>query len=370
MHSFADWIVDNLRFMQTIPPEYAYLIIMVVVSGLLLLVFVAPVAGVLTYVERRVAGKMQSRIGPNRVGPQGVLQFVADGVKLILKEDIIPAAADRSLFRLAPYIVFVGSFLTFVTLPFSQKLIAADLNIGILYIFAVSSLVVVGIIMSGWASNNKWSLLGGMRAAAQIVSYEVPQCLSVLTIILLTGTLSMQGIIKAQGWAPQNWFLFHNPFAFIAFFVYFVSAVAECNRIPFDIPEAESELVSGYNTEYSGFRFGLFFLAEFANVYVISAVAVTLFLGGWHTPFHLPTRVWGLLPSAVNIAGLVTFLIKAFILVFVVMWLRWTLPRLRVDQLMAVSWKYLVPIAFFNLVGTAVWMLLWQERSIAGLIGG
>lgn len=369
MQSFADWIIENLAFLQAIPREYAYFIIILVSGGLLLAFFVAPVAGILTFVERRVAGKMQSRIGPNRVGPQGVLQFVADGVKLILKEDIIPAAADRKLFTLAPYIVFAGSFLTFVALPFGEKLVAADLNIGILYIFAVSSVVVVGIIMSGWASNNKWSLLGGMRSAAQIVSYEVPQCLSVLAIVLITGTLSMQGIIKAQGWAPQGWFLFHNPFAFIAFFVYFIAAIAECNRIPFDIPEAESELVAGYNTEYSGFRFGLFFLAEFANVYVISAVAVTLFLGGWNTPFHLPTQLWGLLPSPVNLAGLMTFLVKAFVLVFVVMWLRWTLPRLRVDQLMAVSWKYLVPIAFFNLVGTALWMLVWQDRSIAALVG-
>lgn len=369
MRYFADWIIENLEFIQAIPPEYVYFIIMVVVGGLLLLLFVAPMAGTLTFVERRVAGKIQSRIGPNRVGPQGVFQFVADGVKLVLKEDIIPDAADSRLFRLAPYIVFVGSFLTFVALPFSQKLIAADLNIGILYIFAVSSIVVVGIIMSGWASNNKWSLLGGMRSAAQIVSYEVPQVLSVLAIILLTGTLGMQGIINAQGWAPQHWFLFHNPFAFIAFFVFFISAVAECNRIPFDIPEAESELVSGYNTEYSGFRFGLFFVAEFANVYVISAIAVALFLGGWNTPFYLPTRIWGLLPSAVNLAGLITFLIKTFVLVFVCMWIRWTLPRLRVDQLMTVSWKYMVPIAFFNLVGTAVWMLIWRDKSIAMLIG-
>ncbi len=370
MHSFADWIIENLKFMQAIPPAYVYLIIIVVVTGLLLMLFVAPVAGILVYVERRVAGKMQSRIGPNRVGPQGILQFVADGIKLLLKEDIIPAAADRKLFKLAPYIVFVGSFMAFAALPFSQKLIAADLNVGILYIFAVSSMVVVGIIMSGWASNNKWALLGGMRSAAQIISYEVPQCLSVLAIILLTGTLSMQGMIKAQGWAPQHWFLFHNPFAFIAFFIYFISAVAECNRVPFDIPEAESELVSGYNTEYSGFRFGLFFLAEFANVYLISAVAVTLFLGGWQTPFNIPTAIWGLLPSAVNIAGLITFLVKAFVLVFVIMWLRWTLPRLRVDQLMTVSWKYLTPIAFFNLVGTAAWMLAWHERGIARLITG
>ena len=234
-------------------------------------------------------------------------------------------------------------------------LIVADLNIGILYFLAVTSLVVVGILMAGWASNNKWSLLGGMRSAAQIVSYEIPAGLAILTIIFLAGTMSMQGIIKAQGWGPWDWFLFHNPFTFGAFFLYFTAALAEGNRTPFDIPEAESELVAGYVTEYSGMRFLFFFFAEWGNLYVIGAVATTLFLGGWQVP---PLPIFENSPVLLGVAQFVTFFLKAYMWVFVAMWVRATLPRVRVDQLMALCWKYMVPLSFMCLLGTIGFMFV------------
>jgi len=264
---------------------------------------------------------------------------------------------------MAPYVVFVGFLATFVVIPFGSRLIVADLNIGILYILAVTSLVVVGILMAGWSSNNKWSLLGGMRSAAQIVSYEIPAGLAVLTIILVTGTLSMQGIIQAQGWAPWDWMLFYNPFTFVAFFLYFTAALAEGNRTPFDIPEAESELVAGYVTEYSGMRFLFFFFAEWGNLYVIGAVATTLFLGGWQIP---PVTDHPLLKGILEFT---VFFLKAYFWVFMAMWIRGTLPRVRVDQLMDLCWKYLVPLSFVCLVGTAAWMVIWpQGNRIASFV--
>src|SRR5262245_29297697 len=215
---------------------------------------------------------------------------------------------------------------------------------------AVTSLVVVGILMAGWSSNNKWSLLGGMRSAAQIVSYEIPAGLSILTIVFLAGTMSMQGIIKSQGWAPWDWFLFNNPFTFVAFFLYFTAALAEGNRTPFDIPEAESELVAGYVTEYSGMRFLFFFFAEWGNLYVIGAVATTLFLGGWQVPPITSD------PILLGVLEFVVFFLKAYLWVFIAMWVRATLPRVRVDQLMALCWKYMVPLSFLCLLGTVCWM--------------
>jgi NADH-quinone oxidoreductase subunit H len=301
---------------------------------------------------------MQSRVGPNRVGPQGILQWLADGIKNIMKEDIIPAAADQKLFPLAPYIVFMGFLCSFVVIPFGANLIVADLNIGILYLLGVTSLVVVGILMAGWSSNNKWSLLGGMRSAAQIVSYEIPAGLSVLTVVFLAGTLSMQGIIKAQGWGPWDWFMFHNPFTFCAFFLFFTAALAEGNRTPFDIPEAESELVAGYVTEYSGMRFLFFFFAEWGNLYVIGSVATTLFMGGWQVP---PLPIFESSPILKGIAQFVTFFLKAYFWVFVAMWIRATLPRVRVDQLMALCWKYMVPLSFICLLGTIGFMFMSDQ---------
>jgi NADH-quinone oxidoreductase subunit H len=330
--------------------QLAATVAMLTFGAIVVFVFVLPVAGITSWLERRVWARMQSRIGPNRVGPQGFLQWLADGVKNMLKEDIIPSAADKPLFSLAPYLVVVGFVLTFVAIPFSSALIIADLNIGILYVTAVTGLVVVGVLMAGWASNNKWSLLGGIRSAAQIVSYEIPAGMSVFPIVLLTGTLSMQGIIMAQGWAPHQWFLFHNPFTFAAFFVFFVAALAEGNRTPFDLPEAESELVAGFCTEYSGMRYLLFFLVEWGNLYVIGAIVTTLFLGGWQVPHFTDNLL------VLNVAQFGVFFLKAYFWVFVAMWVRATLPRVRVDQLMSLCWKYMVPIALVNVVGTALWM--------------
>jgi len=348
MQAYIDQLIQQGYFPGA-PKEAVYAIAMVLVALIVLSVFVAPLAGVTSWLERRVWARMQSRIGPNRVGPQGILQWLADGIKNLLKEDLIPTAADAKLFSLAPYIVFMGFLCTFVVIPFGAELIVADLNIGILYILAVTSLVVVGILMAGWASNNKWSLLGGMRSAAQIVSYEIPAGIAVLTITFLAGTLSMQGLIKAQGWGPWDWFMFHNPFTFAAFFLYFTAALAEGNRTPFDIPEAESELVAGYVTEYSGMRFLFFFFAEWGNLYVIGAVATTLFMGGWQVP---PLPIFDGNPFLLGVAQFVTFFAKAYFWVFVAMWIRATLPRVRVDQLMTLCWKYMVPLSFLCLLGT------------------
>ena len=356
MQSLADKLIES-GFLKGIPTDVVYAIVIILVAFSVLSFFVAPLAGVTSWLERRVWARIQSRVGPNRVGPQGILQWVADGIKNLLKEDIIPAAADRKLFALAPYVVFVGFLATFVVIPFGSQLIVADLNIGILYILAITSLVVVGILMAGWSSNNKWSLLGGMRSAAQIVSYEIPAGLAVLTIIFTAGTLSMQGIIAQQGWAPWQWYLFRSPFTFVAFFLFFTAALAEGNRTPFDIPEAESELVAGYVTEYSGMRFLFFFFAEWGNLYVIGAVATTLFLGGWQIPPVTNNPILrGLLEFTV-------FFLKSYLWVIVAMWIRATLPRVRVDQLMSLCWKYMVPLSFICLLGTAIWMLIWPQGN-------
>jgi NADH-quinone oxidoreductase subunit H len=325
------------------------------VLALLMVNFGAIFSGVISWYERRVAGRMQSRIGPNRAGFAGFFVWIADAVKLLLKEDLVPTDADGLLFRAAPYFVLTGFALTFVVLPF-----------GIFYVTSVTALVVVGILMSGWSSNSKWALFGGMRSAAQVISYEIPAGVAIFVPVLMAGTLSMQGIIRAQGGLPWEWFVFRNPAAFIAFFILFTSQLAEANRTPFDLPEAESELVAGYLSEYSGFRFALFFLAEWGNIWVLSAVAVTLFLGGWQIPFVSAEYIDGLrgsgiLPAAAwwgwNAVSMVVLVLKVIVLCNVVVWLRWTLPRIRVDQMMALCWKYLVPVAFACFVFTLFWEL-------------
>ena len=289
-------IVDQL--MAWLPTSESWpgltFIFVVIVCAVPVFLFIAVYALVAIYGETKISSFIQDKVGPMGQGVGlhawrwGLLQPVADALKLILKEDIIPSSADKKLFILAPFIVFIGAFIAFSALPFSQTIIIADMNIGVFYILAVSSLGVIGLILAGWSSNNKWSLYGAMRSAAQIVSYEIPAALSIVTVIMLTSTMSMQGIIHYQsglvwGFLP-NWLIFNNPFTFLAFFIFFISGLAECNRTPFDIPEAESELVAGAFTEYSGMRYAFFFLSEYANMFVISGVAAAAFLGGWQSP--------------------------------------------------------------------------------------
>src|SRR5262252_9130371 len=293
-------------------PNYAVVagVVEFIAGAVVFLVVAMPFAGIVTWLERRVWARIQSRVGPNRVGPQGFLQWLADGLKNICKEDLIPAEADAPLFKLAPYLVMLAFILPWSVMPFSSSLILADLNVGVLFFTSITALTVVGVLMAGWASNDKWSLIGGIRSAAQIVSYEIPAGLSIFPVVLMTGTLSMQGIIRAQGWAPQHWFLFANPFTFVAANILYVSALAEGNRTPFDLPEAESELVAGFATEYSGMRYLFFFMAEWGNMFIAGALLTTLYLGGWQAP-HLSKN-----PAVMNALQLVSFNVKVLFLVF------------------------------------------------------
>jgi len=339
MEQFLRNIFDNDFFVYTL-------------MAIVPLLWILPYALFVIWLERKVSAHMQDRLGPMRTGGwHGWLQTIADMLKLLQKEDIIPAAADKKLFNIAPYIMFAGSYAVFAAIPFSSAYIGSDINIGVFYIIAVSSLAVVAILMAGWASNNKWSLFGAMRSAAQIVSYEIPTVLAILAVVMIAGTLSLQEINHQQvGWF-WNWYIFKKfPFIFIAFIIYFIASLAEVNRTPFDIPEAESELVAGYITEYSGMKFAMFMLAEFVNMFAVSAIAATLFLGGWNSPFgdFMSGPTWGVF----------WFLSKGMFFVFIQMWLRWTLPRLRVDQLMYVSWKVLTPWAFVCVLAVGLWIML------------
>jgi NADH-quinone oxidoreductase subunit H len=309
------------------------------------------------YAERKISAFMQDRIGPNRVGPIGLLQTLADTIKLLFKEAIFPKKVDRKLFVLAPLLVNVGAFMPFLVIPWGGRLQPADLNVGVFYVVAIASLSTVGLIMAGWASNNKYSLFGGMRSAAQIVSYEIPAMMILLVPVMVVGSLSLQDITMAQHGGLQNWFLFrYFPIMPVAFVVFFVAGLAETNRAPFDIPEAESELVGGFHTEYSGFFFAMFFMAEYTEMFVLSATATVLFLGGYLAP-HPALQQIGPLPM-----GWFWLWFKAWSLVFVMMWLRWTLPRSRVDQLMHIAWKVLLPIALV-LVVVVGGLVLWPATA-------
>ena len=335
------------------------------IVALIIVALCATIGGLGTYAERKISADLQARIGPNRVGPYGLLQFLADGVKMMTKEDVMPFTADKFLFYLAPLLALVGVFSTLAVLPWSSGFMMADLNVGVFYLIAISSLVGVAVFLGGYASNSKWSMLGGMRGASQIISYEIPVTISILAITLLSGGMSFGAIIGSQKGLPFNWFIFHNPFAFIAFFVFFTGALAETNRAPFDLPEAESELVSGYHTEYTGMRFGFFALAEYIEVFVVCGVAAALFLGGSNLPVDVKIDIIPL-----QFVQVLIFITKTLLLYYVVIWIRWTLPRLRVDQLMSVCWKYLTPMAILNLIGCAIWLVVFNGKSMADLVFG
>ncbi len=309
------------------------------VVGLLLLA-----VAYLTWLERKVIGDIQVRFGPSRVGPFGLLQPIADGIKLMFKEDVVPANADRLIFFLAPALSFVPALIVFAVIPFGPSFVITDVNVGLLYVFAVASLGVYGSVLAGWASNSKYSLLGGLRSSAQMVSYELALGLSVLGVVMMTGSLSLVDIVEAQkgtwlGILPR-WNIFPQ---FLGFVIFLISSNAELNRAPFDLPEAETELVAGFHTEYSSMKFALFFMAEYANMIAVAALATTLFLGGWRGPL-LPPVIW--------------FLLKVFAFIFLFIWVRATLPRFRYDQLMGFGWKVLLPLALANVMFTAALILI------------
>lgn len=313
------------------------------------------------WLERKVSARIQDRLGPTRVGGKfGWLQTIADGIKLISKEDIIPTDADRLLFRFGPYIALAGSFLAFVALPFGNGVVAQKMDIAVFYMLAVMSTEIFGIILAGYASGSKWSLFGGMREAAQVVSYEVPMAICVVVPVIVAGTMNLGAICKQQTGFFWNWYLFHDPFTFAAFWTYFTCATASCKRAPFDLAEAESELVAGFHTEYSGFRWLILFMAEYGTMFAVSGIATMMFLGGWHTgllPWELADSDSWLWLIVGNVINVLVFMVKGFLLVFVMMWVRWTLPRLRIDQVMMVCLKYLLPFSCVLLLGVSFWQL-------------
>lgn len=327
-------------------PLWAVQLLLMILTAASVAVFVLLTFMFLTYLERKIIGRIQDRIGPNRVGPLGLLQPVADAVKMMTKEDITPAAAHRATYNLAPIFIVVPPLMVFAVVPFGKGMIATDLNIGILYAIAVSSLGTIALLMAGWSSRNKFSLIGAMRAVAQMISYEVPMVLSLMGVLIITESLAMGAIVDQQ---VVPFFLLQP----VAFIIYLISAVAELNRTPFDIPEAESEIIAGYHTEYSGMKFAMFMMAEYISVIVMAAIGATVFLGGWRGPI-LPSYIW--------------FLLKIYIFIFLLMWLRGTLPRLRVDQLQGLAWKFCVPVALLNIFVTGVVAYLTRDPHTHPLV--
>ena len=341
---------------NTFSPTWAILIEFAIVGVCIISLF-ALLGLVLIMMERKVSAWMQLRLGPNRVGPAGMFQTAADTLKLMVKEGMTPDGADKFLFNVAPFIVMIIAMITMAPLIFAKNLQIWDVNIGILFVAAISSVSVIGVLMAGWASNNKYSLLGAMRSGAQIVSYELSAGFAILVIVILTGDLKISSIVNGQA---DGWWIFkgHLP-VWIAFVIFMIAVTAETNRAPFDLAEAESELTAGFHTEYSGMKFALFFLAEYANIFVACAIGATLFLGGWQ-PLHFGTdtkfnEIMDYIPSSIWFMG------KTFLLIFVIMWFRWTFPRLRIDQLLNLEWKYLLPISMFNiLLATLMTILGWH----------
>ena len=341
---------------ETFSPAWALAFEMILV-GLAVIGLFATLGLVLVLMERKVSAFMQIRLGPNRVGPKGMMQSLADTLKLLVKEGMTPDGVDRFLFNLAPFIAMIAAMLLMAPIAFAKDFQIWDLNIGVLYVTAISSLNVIAILMAGWSSNNKYSLLGAMRSGAQIVSYELSAGLSILTIVVLTGSLQISDIVTAQS---NGWWIFkgHIP-VLIAFVIYMIAVTAETNRAPFDMAEAESELTGGFHTEYSGMKFALFLLAEYINVFIVCAIGATLFLGGW-MPLHIGE--WAAFNGIMDwIPSSVWFFGKTFFLIFVMMWFRWTFPRLRIDQLLNLEWRYLLPIGMVNiLLVTVIAILKWH----------
>ena len=337
------WIDSGLH--NSMSPFWVTVIEMLII-GVAILLFYALIGLFLVYAERKVCAFMQNRLGPNRVGPFGVFQTIADLIKLLFVELVPIKNADKFLFNLAPFIVMTASFMAIAAIPFALGLHAIDLNIGVLYVIAVSSMGVIGILLAGWSSNNKYSLIGAMRSGAQIVSYELSVGLSLITIIILAGSMQLSEIVNAQS---TGWFIFrgHIP-AFIAFIIFLISSTAETNRGPFDLAEAESELTAGYHTEYSGIKFAFFFLAEFMNMFIVASIAATVFLGGW-MPLHIGH--WDGFNAVMDfIPSIIWYFLKTFFVIFLMMWFKWTFPRLRIDQLLTLEWKYLLPINLVNVL--------------------
>ena len=367
-------------FAQYIPSWIAYLAVGLVECGLLLALVMVSVA-IFTWMERKVSARIQDRLGPTRVGGRfGWLQPVADGIKLFCKEDLIPAAADQMLFRVAPYISFVTMFAVYLALPWANGWAPVRLDAAVFFIIAVSGLEIFGVILGGYSSGSKWSLYGSMREAAQVISYEIPMGLCVVVPVLITGSMDLVEIGNRQSGWFWNWYLFHDPFTFATFWIYITCAVAHTNRAPFDLPEAESELVAGFMTEYSGFRWAAFFMAEYGAMLAISAMAAILFLGGWNGPIpvaqllHLTPETGASIAKLVhlepeigvntmwtiaNLLGLCNMIIKAYVGVTFMMCLRWTLPRLRIDQVMITCLKYCLPLVSITLAGAMLWTFVF-----------
>lgn len=344
LSNLTAWIDQTLR--GTGMPEWGVLLIEFVLIGVALLTLYAVLALILIYVERKITAFFQARLGPNRVGPFGSIQSIADMLKILIKEIILINNVDKFLFYLAPFFMIVSSMLAFGVIPFGLGLNVVDFNIGVFYFAAVSSLGIIGVLLAGWSSNNKYSMIGAMRSGAQFISYELSTAFALMTVVILSGTMSFSGIIESQTYC---WNLFNGHIsALIAFIIYLISGHAETNRGPFDLPEAESELTAGYHTEYSGLQFGFFYLAEYLNMFIVAAIGATVFLGG-----YLPLQIkgWdGFNDIMWYIPSYVWFFGKAGLLVLLSLWVRWTFPRLRIDQLLNLEWKYLLPINMANLV--------------------
>ena len=349
--------MENINFLYDFFGRNTLSIVLVII---LPLIFVLIYALIAILAELKVSAWIQERLGPMRTGPWGIFQPIAEVVKLLQKEDITPTKADKLLFNLAPFIIFTGAYSAFAVIPFSKSFVPAGINLGLFYIFAVGSLSTIGIVMGGWASNNKYSLMGAMRSVSQLISYEIPAAVAILSIVVLSSSMNMRVISESQSGWFWNWYLFGGPgtisklwvipFTLVLCLTYFISSLAETNRLPFDIPEGESELVAGFHIEYSGMKFAMFFFAEYANMFVVAAVLTTIFLGGWNSPFgtFMQGPAWGAF----------WFILKGMAIVMVQIWIRWTFPRFRVDQLMYIGWKVLLPVSFVCFLAISLFVML------------